>query len=57
MYRPNAEWNKAKTMYEIGVNYLFTKNLQINSEWAFVNDRSLAKHNYNIFDIELAFRF
>ena len=57
MYRSNAEWNKAKTMYEIGANYVFCKNLQINAEFAFVNDRSLAKHNYNIFDIELDFRF
>lgn len=57
MYRSDASWDKAKTMYEIGANYLICKNLQINAEYAFVNDRSLAKHNYNIFDIQLDFRF
>jgi hypothetical protein len=31
--------------------------LQINAEYAFVNDRSLAKHNYNIFCVDLDFRF
>lgn len=57
MYRSTAEWSSAKTMYEIGLNYLIHKNLQINAEWAFVNDRTLNKHNYNIADIELDFRF
>ena len=57
MYRSTAEWSSAKTMYEVGLNYLIHKNLQINAEWAFVNDRTLNKHNYNIADIELDFRF
>ncbi len=56
-YRDNKEWNRAKTMYEIGANYYFTKNLQVNFEYARVNDRSLAKHNYNFVDLELDFRF
>lgn len=57
MYRSNAEWSKAKTMYEVGVNYLIHKNIQINAEVVRVNDRSLADHNYNMADIELDFRF
>jgi predicted porin len=56
-YRSNKEWNKAKTMYEIGANYYFSKKLQLNFEYARVNDRSLAKHNYNFADLELDFRF
>jgi hypothetical protein len=56
-YRDNKEWNRAKTMYEVGLNYYFTKNLQINAEYARVNDRTLAKHNYNFVDVELDFRF
>ena len=72
-YRQNKTWNSeeivasdgskyqyggAKTMYEIGANYFFTKNLQMNFEYARVNDRSLAgKHNYNFVDVELDFRF
>ena len=58
-YRDNKEWNRAKTMYEVGCNYFFTKNLQLNFEYARVNDRTLAadKHNYNFVDLELDFRF
>ena len=56
-YRNNKEWNHAKTMYEIGANYFFTKSLQLNAEYARVNDRNLIKHNYNFFDLELDFRF
>ena len=56
-YRDNKEWNRAKTMYEVGFNYFFTKNLQLNAEYARVNDRTLANHNYNFVDVELDFRF
>ena len=57
MYRANAEWNKAKTFYEIGADYMFHKNFQINVEYALVNDRSLAKHNYSMVDVEVDWRF
>ena len=57
MYRPQAEWNTCKTLYEVGADYMFTKNLQINIEYAFVNDRSLNKHNYNMIDTQFSFRF
>ena len=56
-YRDNKEWNRAKTMYEVGLNYYFTKNLQINAEYARVNDRALVNHDYNFVDVELDFRF
>ena len=59
-YRDNKEWNRAKTMYEAGVNYFFTKNLQMNFEYARVNERAITnpdKHNYNFVDLELDFRF
>ena len=36
---------------------MFTKNLQINLEYARVNDRTIDKHNYNMVDVELDFRF
>ena len=57
MYPSNAEWNKATTFYEIGADYMFHKNFQINVEYALVNDRSLAKHNYSMFDVEVDWRF
>lgn len=57
MYRPTKEWSTSKTMYEIGLNYFIYKNIQTNAEYARVNDRSLGKHNYNFFDVQLDFRF
>lgn len=59
-YRRSKEWSTSKTMYEVGLNYFYTKNLQINFECARVNDRSIVnpdKHNYNFVDLELDFRF
>ena len=44
-------------MYEIGANYFFNKKLQLNFEYARVNDRTLAKSNYNFVDLELDFKF
>ena len=60
VYRRSADWSSAKTMYEVGCNYYFNKKLQLNFEYARVNDRTIAnpdKHNYNFVDAELDFRF
>ena len=57
LYREAKEWGRAKTFYEVGADYMFTKNLQINLEYARVNDRNLEKSDYNMVDVELDFRF
>ena len=62
-YIHSQGWNaahsidKADGMYEVGADYVFTKNLQVNLEYARVNDRTAANHNYNMVDVELDFRF
>ena len=56
-YRQAKDWASSKTMYEVGLNYFFTKNLQLNFEYARVNERALMKPNYNFVDLELDFRF
>ena len=57
-YRAQKEWDSAKTSYEAGLNYFFTKNLEMHLEYARINDRSLAgKHDYNLVDLEMDFRF
>jgi len=56
-YRDNKEWNRSKSMYEVGLNYFFNKNLQLNCEYAYVNDRTLNRHSYNMVDLQLDFRF
>ena len=59
-YRKAKEWRSSKTMYEVGLNYFFTKKLQLNIEYARVNDRSIVdpdRHDYSFFDAQLDFRF
>ena len=57
LYRPAGSWDSAKTIYKAGINYLFCKNIEIQTEYSFVNDRSLAKHNYSMADVQFSVRF
>ena len=57
MYRRDAEWTSAKTMYEIGADYKFTKNVGVSAEYVFVNDRTLSDPNYSMADVQMYFRF
>lgn len=57
MYRRNAEWNSTKTMYEIGADYKFSKNVGVTAEYVLVNDRTLTDHNYSMADVQMYFRF
>ena len=56
-YRNQKSWSTSVNQVECGLNYFFTKNLELHMEYSHVNDRSLAKHNYNLIDVELDFRF
>ena len=56
VYRDEAAWNTSKTFYEVGADYMFTKNLQLNVEYARVNERA-TRNNYNMVDVQLDFRF
>ncbi|MBQ9260618.1 MAG: porin [Prevotella sp.] len=56
-YRNQKSWSTSVNQLECGLNYFFTKNLELHMEYSHVNDRSLAKHNYNLVDVELNFRF
>ena len=56
-YRNQKNWATSVNQVECGLNYFFTKNLELHMEYSHVNDRSLAKHNYNLVDVELDFRF
>lgn len=57
MYQPNGKTNMMKTQYEAGLNFHIGKNFTILSEYALVNDRTLADHNYSMADVEVCFRF
>lgn len=57
LYRPRAEWGTSRTQYEIGANYLIGKSIMIGAEYARINDRSLAKPDYNMIDVEFDVKF
>lgn len=57
MYQPNGKTDMMRTQYEVGLNYHINKNFTILSEYAFVNDRASADHNYSMADVEVCFRF
>lgn len=57
MYENDGTTGSMKTQYEVGLNYNISKNFTILSEYAFVNDRNLSKHNYSMADVEVCFRF
>lgn len=57
MYQPNGKSNMQKTQYEAGLNFHIGKRISILTEYALVNDKTLAKHNYSMADAEFCFRF
>ncbi len=57
MYQPNGHIDMMKTQYEAGLNFHIGKRFTILAEYALINDRSLAKHNYSMADAEVCFRF
>ena len=57
LYRPRAEWGTSRTQYEIGANYWIGKSIMIGAEYARINDRSLAKHDYNMIAVEFDVKF
>ena len=56
-YRASKDWASSVSQFECGLNYFFTKNLELHLEYSHINDRTYQKHNYNLVDAELAFRF
>ena len=57
MYQPNGKSNMQKTQYEAGLNFHIGKRITILTEYALINDKTLAKHNYSMADAEFCFRF
>ncbi len=57
MYQPNGKNNMQKTQYEARLNFHIGKRITILTEYALVNDKTLAKHNYSMADAEVCFRF
>lgn len=60
MYQPSDGAAKQRTQYDLGLDYEFSKNIEISGIYSYVHDRSLkgrVSPNYSMFDLELSFRF
>ena len=57
MYQPNGKSNMQRIQYEAGLNFHIGKRISILTEYALINDKTLAKHNYSMADAEVCFRF
>lgn len=57
MYQPSKENKQQKTIYGIGANYHFNKNLLLEIEYAYVHNKALPNPNHSIVDVQLNFRF
>lgn len=57
LYRKSGGWSDSRTQYEIGMNFLLCKYIEVQAEYALINDRSLDKHNYSIIDMQFSVRF
>ncbi len=57
LYRPQADWSTSRTQYEAGLNWMLNKSVELHAEYALINDRSLAKHNYSVVDLQFSVRF
>ena len=57
MYQPDGKSNMQRTQYEAGLNFHIGKRISILTEYALINDKTLAKHNYSMADAEVCFRF
>lgn len=61
MYQPSDGARKQRTQYDVGLDYLLNKNLELSGIYSYVHDRALngaaGNPNYSMFDLELSFRF
>lgn len=57
-YRDNKEWSHLKTNWGASLNYSLCKNLMLQGNYTFTNDRSASiGKNYNTIDLEIYARF
>ena len=53
----NGKRHMPRPKYEAGLNFHIGKRISILTEYALINDKTLAKHNYSMADAEVCFRF
>jgi len=56
LYRADATWENSYAAYDLGVDYMFTRNLVISAVASYVYDRSI-NDKYLMGDVQVSFRF
>ncbi|MBO4662920.1 MAG: porin [Bacteroidaceae bacterium] len=56
-YRENAKWNSLKSIYTIAPNFQIHKNLMLQLQYNYVNDKTSGDKHYNELWAETYFRF
>lgn len=56
-YRQNAQWDDSYNQYEVGIDWMPSRNLVLDLEYNHTNDRRLQKHDYNLLTAQASFRF
>lgn len=57
MYQPSGDASKQLSQYDLGLDYEFHRNMEISGTYSYVHNRAAADRDYNIFDIEVSYRF
>lgn len=57
LYRPTASSVDSKTNYEIGLNYRICKYIELQSEYVYTRDNSLANPNYSSIYLQVSVRY
>lgn len=58
VYRDNGAFDSQRAIYGAGVNYYFCKNLKVQANYSFINDKASAgDQHYNTVDVQLYWRF
>ncbi len=59
VYRDQKTWNSAKRIYGLGAEYYFYKNLKLQANYSYVDDRSttVPDRHFNTLDLQLYWRW
>jgi hypothetical protein len=57
MFQPSKGAEKQKTNYDIGLDYCFTKNIQLSGIYSYTHNRALEDKNYSTIDFQISYRF
>ncbi len=57
MYEPDGRVDKMCTNYDLGLDYMWGKNIKISGTYTFVHNRAAADKSSNIVDVEVSYRF